>query len=159
MKISNYFILMTIIISTSCGNNNQQASDSSQDQLLEMAKMNFVPISNENMPNPDDPQVVLGKQLFFDKRLSVDNSTSCNSCHNMKTFGVDNQPLSSGVEGELTKRNSPTVLNAHFQFRQFWDGRTKTLKEQVSQPIMAMGEMSMPNVDMLIDNLKSISEY
>ena len=81
----------------------------------------------------DTPAMVsLGKKLFFDARLSKNNSQSCNSCHRVDgdKGGVDNEPTSPGAFGKRGGRNSPTVLNAGFQTAQFWDGRAESLEAQ-----------------------------
>lgn len=89
-----------------------------------------------------NPQVVaLGKQLFFDKRLSADNTLSCASCHNMQKGGADGMPVSVGINSRLGFINAPTVINSALNVRQFWDGRAATLEEQVAGPIHNVVEM------------------
>ncbi len=78
----------------------------------------------------------LGQKLFFDANLSANGTISCNSCHNLKTYGVDNQPTSPGHDKTRGGRNSPTVYNAKFNFLQFWDGRAKDLAEQATGPLL-----------------------
>lgn len=74
----------------------------------------------ENKNNPiSHEKVVLGKKLYYDKRLSKDNTQSCNTCHNLKTFGVDNLSFSIGNDGKPGGRNSPTTLNAALHISQF----------------------------------------
>jgi len=85
--------------------------------------------------------VELGRRLFHDKRLSADGSVSCASCHNLKTGGVDRKFRSVGVKGRLGEINTPTVLNARWNFRQFWDGRAKSLEEQINGPLTHPKEM------------------
>lgn len=90
-----------------------------------------------------DPQWAnLGKALFNSKLLSGDGSISCASCHLIHFGGDDGFPLSIGVNNNTGHRNSPTVLNATFNFRQFWDGRSETLADQVAQPIHNPIEMN-----------------
>lgn len=86
-----------------------------QDSMLTLAHMFFkpLPVTAENANNPlTDEKVQLGKILFYDTRLSKSGSISCNSCHNLASFGVDNQPTSTGEKGQKGTRNSPTVFNA-----------------------------------------------
>lgn len=78
----------------------------------------------------DSKKADLGKKLFEDKRLSKDNTVSCLSCHNYKTGGVDNLPVSVGIRSQKGGINAPTVYNAANNFVQFWDGRVKNLQEQ-----------------------------
>jgi cytochrome c peroxidase len=93
-------------------------------------------------------KVALGRQLFFDARLSSDQSISCASCHPMEHGGADSRPLSVGVNGARGEVNAPSVLNAANNFRQFWDGRAATLEEQAAGPITNPREMaaSLPTV-------------
>jgi cytochrome c peroxidase len=96
----------------------------------------------------DNPALVkLGEKLFFEKRLSENNSMSCNTCHHVdeKRGGVDNEPTSQGAFGKRGGRNSPTVLNAGFQIAQFWDGRAENLEAQAKGPILNPIEMAMPS--------------
>ncbi|GEM_PF-350400 len=83
----------------------------------------------------------LGKNLFFDTRLSADNTVSCATCHVIEEGGDDNAQFSTGIKGSLGHINSPTVLNARYNIAQFWDGRAKDLKEQVKGPIENPVEM------------------
>ena len=74
--------------------------------------------------NPTTPaKVELGKQLFFDQRLSVNGTVSCNSCHSVMANGTDNRPVSVGVFDKRGGRSAPTVWNAAFLSAQFWDGQ------------------------------------
>ncbi|MES2836662.1 MAG: cytochrome c peroxidase [Bacteroidota bacterium] len=101
----------------------------------------------------------LGQFLYFDTRLSKDGKNSCNSCHNLNTFGVDNLPFSPGDKGLLGGRNSPTTLNAALHASQFWDGRAKDVEEQAGGPILNPIEMNIPSEQFLIDRLKTIDLY
>lgn len=86
-------------------------------------------------------KALLGKKLYFDPILSKDNSISCASCHNLELGGVDNLQYSYGIEGKLGNINTPTVLNAIYNFRQMWDGRAKNLTHQIQFPITNPNEM------------------
>jgi cytochrome c peroxidase len=103
-------------------------------------------------------EVTLGKQLFFDPRLSKDNSISCATCHDPK-FGLANDTaVATGVGGLKGKRNVPTILSSGRQPHQFWDGRAKTLAEQALGPIQAIDEMAMPLPE-LTKRLQGIPDY
>ncbi len=112
---------------------------------------------------PDNPQtpakVALGKQLFFDKRLSEDNTQMCASCHKPEKGFTDQQPTSDGIHHQFGQRNAPTVLNAAFNVLQFWDGREPTLEEQAKDPIINPIEMGMKNLDEVVAKVGGISEY
>jgi cytochrome c peroxidase len=118
----------------------------------------------EKMPGAeqDTPALVaLGKDLYFDKRLSSNDSQSCNSCHMVDNHrgGVDNEPTSPGALGKRGGRNSPTVLNAGFQMAQFWDGRAADLVEQAKGPVLNPIEMGMPDSDAVVKKLSGLTAY
>ena len=89
----------------------------------------------------DQKKAELGKKLFFDPMLSKDGSISCATCHDLKNGGDDGLKFSFGINGQQGNINAPTVYNAVFNFRQFWDGRAKDLKEQAQGPIENPVEM------------------
>ncbi len=110
--------------------------------------------------NPTTPaKVELGKQLFFDQRLSVNGTVSCNSCHSVMANGTDNRPVSVGVFDKRGGRSAPTVWNAAFLSTQFWDGRAASLEDQAKGPILAGVEMGMPSEAAVIERLKKIPGY
>ncbi|RMD59595.1 MAG: cytochrome-c peroxidase [Nitrospirae bacterium] len=135
-------------------------------ELIKQANSIFGKIP-EKMPGSenDTPELIeLGKKLYFDKRLSVNDTISCNSCHNIenKKAGVDNLPTSPGAHGKRGNRNSPTVLNAGFHIAQFWDGRAATLEEQAKMPIINPVEMAMPSEEEgkeVVKKVSSIDDY
>jgi len=104
-------------------------------------------------------KVELGRTLYHEKRLSRDNSISCNSCHDTKGFGVDGEKFSVGFDNHLTGRNSPTSFNAFMHIAQFWDGRAPTVEEQAKGPILAGGEMAMPSAEAVVKKLNGIKGY
>ncbi len=114
----------------------------------------------ENPDNPiTDAKVKLGHALYFDTRLSKEGKISCNSCHNLETFGVDNLPTSPGDAGKNGDRNSPTVLNAALHTTQFWDSRAKDVEEQAGMPILNPVEMEIPDETFLVKRLSTVPEY
>jgi cytochrome c peroxidase len=100
--------------------------------------------------NIDSRKVELGYKLYHDKRLSVDNTVSCATCHDLSAGGVDNHQYSHGVEERLGGVNAPTVYNAAYNFVQFWDGRAKTLAEQAAGPPLNPVEMASESFDEII---------
>ena len=99
-------------------------------------------------------QVELGRTLYHEKRLSKDNSISCNSCHRTDGFGVDGEKFSLGFNNHRTGRNSPTSFNAFMHISQFWDGRAPTVEEQAKGPILNPVEMAVPDEQTAVSNLK-----
>ena len=104
-------------------------------------------------------KIELGRQLYFDKRLSVDDTVSCATCHDPKMGFAEDKKVSTGIQGKKGNRNSPTTLNAALYDVQFWDGRAATLEEQAKGPIVNPVEMAMPSLDALVEKLKKIPEY
>ena len=111
--------------------------------------------------NPMTPQKIsLGKQLFFDPRLSLTGDVSCETCHNVMGNGSDGLPLSFGVLGRVdTPRHAPSVFNAAFNTVQFWDGRADSLEAQAKGPILNHVEMGMPNAADVVKRLQEIPGY
>lgn len=108
---------------------------------------------------PTKPKMLLGKMLFFDPRLSIDGTVSCNSCHNVMASGTDNRPNSVGVKGQHGGRGAPTVWNAAWMSVQFWDGRAASLEDQAKGPILNPIEMGMPSQAFTVARIKSIPGY
>lgn len=100
----------------------------------------------------------LGKKLFFDTRLSKNDTISCASCHNLEDGGDDNLPVSFGIDGKTGTRNSPTILNSRYNYTQFWDGHAKSLAEQVKGPIHNPVEMGT-NFKEIITKLNKDKSY
>ncbi len=90
----------------------------------------------------DKEKAALGKLLFFDTLLSADNTISCATCHRLDEGGDDNLKFSFGINGREGDINAPTVFNAVFNFRQFWNGRARDLEEQVVGPLTSSVEMN-----------------
>jgi len=133
------------------------------ERLIRQANRYFEPLPDV-MPGSenDSPQrIALGKKLYFEKRLSINDTQSCATCHRLENgfAGVDNQPTSSGARGEKGTRNSPTVLNSGWQDSQFWDGRAKDLVEQAKGPILNPIEMGMPDEKTVEKKIRGIAEY
>lgn len=106
-------------------------------------------------------KALLGKKLFNEKILSLDNSISCATCHLLDQGGDDNLRVSIGVNGSKGTLNAPTVLNAVFNFRQSWDGRSKNLEEQAKNPIENPIEMAhnFTNLIKVLNNTKYKSKF
>lgn len=97
-----------------------------------------IPLSVKLKPG----KVRLGDKLFHDKKLSKNGTVSCASCHDLKKGGTDRITKSKGMNGKVGDINAPTVFNALFNFRQFWDGRAPNLEEQVNGPMGNPSEMA-----------------
>lgn len=124
------------------------------------AVLGVLPTEVANPANPfSEARIDLGRMLYYDTRLSIDGSLSCNSCHDLARYGVDNEPTSPGHEGVRGARNSPTVFNAALHFRQFWDGRAADVEEQAKGPVLNPVEMGMPDADYVVKILRGVPGY
>ena len=131
------------------------------DEALVAAKVQFellgdVPIPEDN-PMTDE-KIELGKQLFFDPRLSGDDSLSCMSCHLPNEGFGDGLATFIGFEDFEGARNSQTIINSAFYKELFWDGRAASLEEQALGPIQDPGEMNL-SLDELVKKLNEVPEY
>lgn len=107
---------------------------------------------------PSAAKISLGKQLYFDKRLSRDDTISCASCHNPEKGWSNGEQFATGVGGKKGGRNSPTIINTAYNRFQFWDGREPTLEAQALGPIQNPIEMNM-TLKELIPKLNKIAGY
>ena len=128
-----YFVFLTL-------------NDNDVDTAAVKTQYEFVTVNHPIQPLPtitaiDERWVTLGKALFNSPLLSKDNTISCASCHMLDFGGDDGFSVSTGVENKQGVRNSPTVLNAVFNFKQFWDGRANSLAQQIDGPIHNPVEM------------------
>lgn len=103
------------------------------------------PLPDKLPVNPD--KVALGEKLFNDKRLSQGNTVSCATCHAFDKAGTDNKRFSEGVRKQVGDINAPTVFNAVFNVKQFWNGRAADLQEQAGGPPLNPIEMACQNWD------------
>jgi cytochrome c peroxidase len=107
----------------------------------------------------EEQRVQLGRMLYYDTRLSRSQKISCNDCHKLDAYGVDNETTSEGDKGQRGDRNSPTVYNAAAHFVQFWDGRAKDVEAQAKGPMLNPVEMAMASDKQVVAVLKSMPEY
>lgn len=105
-------------------------------------------------------KVSLGRRLFFDRRLSFNNTLSCAICH-IPEQGFTNNEIQTavGVEGRTGKRNAPSIYNSAYLGKIFHDGRETTLEQQVWSPLLARNEMANPSIGYVINKIKAINEY
>ena len=123
-------------------------------------KQFFEPLPESIIDEQENAALIkLGKMLYLDPRLSVNDKISCNSCHSLSNYGVDNEPTSPGHEGKRGGRNSPTTMNAALHIAQFWDGRASDVEEQALGPILNPVEMGMPNKGDVVKKIKEVDEY
>lgn len=157
------FLLVFLLPAFLLGCKNEKSESVKEDgyeDLHPVATTFFQPISSLELEEPDSKKVALGKHLFFDTRLSGEGNISCNSCHNLNTFGVDNERFSPGdAPGTIGGRNSPTVFHAALHKMQFWDGRAADVEEQAGGPILNPLEHNIKNEEQLMNRLKEVDLY
>lgn len=117
-----------------------------------------VPVPSDNLVT--EAKIKLGKKLFYDRRLSINNTFSCAMCHIPEQgFSSNEMATAVGIEGRSVRRNSPTLYNvAYFQLL-FHDGRENTLEQQVWAPLLAQNEMANPSIGYVINKIKQLPEY
>lgn len=113
---------------------------------------------------PDDnpmtkDKVELGRLLFFDKRLSKNNTIACASCHIPELAFTDGQPVSTGIHRQQGGRSAPTSINRGFSTVQFWDGRAATLEDQSIGPFANPIEHGFADHDELVAKISSLNGY
>ncbi len=146
----------TLTVAIACSPQKAQIQDIANLSLFEPALPQNLFIANEQ---PTQAEIDLGRQLYYEKRLSKSQQISCNSCHILNNYGVDNEPTSPGHNGQRGDRNSPTVYHAAAHVAQFWDGRAADVEEQALGPILNPGEMAMPSNEKVLEVLNSMPEY
>lgn len=130
-----------------------------------LAFVNNPPLGLPSVPVPSNnpitnEKIALGRKLFFDRRLSINDTFSCAICH-IPEQGFTNNEIESavGVEGRSGKRNAPTVYNSAYLELIFHDGREETLEQQVWAPLLARNEMANPSIGYVLNKIRAIKEY
>ena len=117
-----------------------------------------IPIPDNNPVTAD--KVQLGRKLFFDRRLSANNTVSCAMCHIAEQgFSQNELRLPVGIEGKSVRRNAPTIYNTAFLERLFHDGREISLENQVWAPLLANNEMGNVSIGAVIERINSLDDY
>ena len=120
------------------------------------AGLKKVPVPADNPPSA--AKIELGKQLYFDPRLSRDNTVSCASCHAPDKGWSNGERFATGIKGQKGNRSAPTIINAAYQSFQFWDGRAIEVEGQALGPIQNPIEMDM-TLPELVEKLNKIDGY
>ena len=135
-----------------------QAADLLSNSLKPQLGLPAVPIPADNPVSAK--KIDLGRKLFYDRRLSLNNTFSCAMCH-IPEQGFSSQEMATaiGIEGRSVRRNSPTIYNIAYATRLFHDARENTLEQQVWAPLLAHNEMGNPSIGYVIDKIKSLADY
>ena len=120
-----------------------------------------LPLAAEPEDNQNNAQkIALGRKLFYDRRLSLNNTFSCAMCHIPEQgFSSNEMATAVGIEGRTVRRNSPTIFNIAYAKLLFHDGRENTLEQQVWAPFLAHNEMGNPSIGYVVDKIKSLDDY
>jgi cytochrome c peroxidase len=139
-KLSVTLVLVFAAAVVSCRSTTSERPVGKPAQVAAPLGLPPVPIPADNPVTAET--VALGRKLFYDPKLSGNNTVSCATCHNPQLGFSDGRRVSFGVGGKSGKRNAPTVLNAVYGPIQFWDGRASTLEDQAAGPIANPVEMN-----------------
>ena len=150
----NRWLPVSLIVLSTCALFSQQGEEAKPAALAPLPAEVPAPKNNPTTP----AKVELGKQLFFDVRLSGNNRISCASCHEPGRAFTDGRPLSTGADGMPLRRNTRSCLNAGFAKSLLVDGRAASLEEQALLPIQSPAEMNQP-LDELEKELAEIPGY
>lgn len=156
MKVLNFYIVILSVLGS--GAIAQHRGQAGLDMAEVRETFSSLPESDIDKEKYRD-LINLGEKLYFEKRLSVNNQMSCNTCHRVDKFGVDNEATSPGHEGKRGDRNSPTTFNSSLHLAQFWDGRAKDVEEQALGPILNPVEMGMKSEKEVVDKIKNTKGY
>lgn len=123
------------------------------------------PLGLPAVPIPEDnplteEKVQLGKKLFFDRRMSLNNTISCAMCHVPEQGFTNHETLTAiGFEGRSVRRNAPTIYNTAYLTKLFHDGRETSLEHQAWQPMLAHNEMANPSFGVVVEKLRKLADY
>ena len=137
-----------------------------QGKAIDLIKFaNTPPLGLPKLPQPKDnpltpAKIALGRKLFYDRRLSLNNTFSCAMCH-IPEQGFSNNEMTTavGIEGRSVRRNSPTLYNVGYAQLLFHDGRENSLEQQVWGPLLAHNEMANPSIGYVVDKIKTSPDY
>jgi cytochrome c peroxidase len=133
------YLLLTLLLTALAGGNNIVLRPSLGLDL-------YVPVPESNPLTRE--KVVLGRKLFFDKRLSRDRTLACASCHDPQRGFSDGRTVALGINGEEGSRNAPALINRGYGRVFFWDGRAPSLEQQAIQPITNPIELGLTDAEL-----------
>jgi len=152
-RILFFLLWLTIFLNQSCHEKSLAPEFPQPTPRIQNVPFFFQKYYKEPLENPSTEEGInLGKALFFDKSLSLDNSISCSNCHKPEKAFTDGLPLAVGIYNKIGRRNTPGILNTAVQQKFFWDGRDTSLEQQSLHPIQDPNEMglSLPELELKI---------
>lgn len=130
------------------------SSTSAEQALVARAVQSFAPLP---LPTSQDPkQVVLGRRLFFDTRVSNDGKVGCVSCHQVDKFATDGLKTAVGTDGRANPRNSPTVFNAFLQSSEHWRGERESVEDQAKKALLGPPSFGLASDDAAAQKIASL---
>src|SRR3984957_4493330 len=144
-------VLIAVVLCVGCRTSGNEIPVGAVVEIRAPLGLPPVPIPADNPPTVET--IALGRKLFYDPRLSKDNTVSCASCHNPNFAFTDRRAIAQGIGGLLGVRNTPTLLNAAYSPMQFWDGRAASLEAQSAFPIADPVEMNQRH-DVLVGKIR-----
>lgn len=150
-----------------CINRNEEDNLNSLAEYAGQSKPAYIIKDNTGANTITNVKATIGRVLFYDKNLSINNTISCASCHKQEFAFSDPEIISLGVSGGVTQRHSMRLVNSRFAVERkfFWDERAATLEQQTTQPIQVHAEMGFsgqngrPGLSVLLSKLQAISYY
>jgi cytochrome c peroxidase len=153
-------LCVALALAAATGLGSRAAAQTSDTTLLARARAVFQPLPAD-FATPETPipaaRVELGRELFFDPRISLDGTVSCARCHNPALYGTDGLALSRGVENRPNPRNAPTVLNAALQFAQHWSGNRSSVEDQATRALLGQPSFGLASYDTAVARLKALA--
>jgi cytochrome c peroxidase len=129
-------------------------------QLAQQPPLGLPQLPPEQLKSLTREKIALGRKLFYDRRLSLNNTFSCAMCHIPEQGFTSNElEQAVGIEGRSVRRNSPTIFNVGYARVLFHDGRENTLEQQIWGPLLAKSEMGNPSVGQVIGKIKKLVDY
>jgi len=169
-RIRSWILAAALAVAMACGSEPETPEpaaappvDDSQARALAERARAALGVLPSDAETPDRPltkaRIDLGRMLYYEKRISRNQDISCNACHPLDRYGVDNEPTSRGHMGQRGDRNAPSVYNAALHFAQFWDGRAADVEDQAKEQILDPVGMAMPADTDVLGVLRSIPDY
>lgn len=160
MNVMKSLFILFILFIIACSTNDETSSNTDL-KIDEYDYFDEVPLGISFLENNNwnDEKASLGRILFYDKKLSLNNSTSCASCHSQEFAFAEDLTVSTGLFGEEVSRNSNSLAYSAFRGRYFWDGRSGDINKAVLEPIKNHTEMAFENIALLENRLQSTDYY
>jgi cytochrome c peroxidase len=156
------FLFIFFIACRNTQNTEENISAKFDDNIYHLARSYITSLPEMDLTKLNENEkkiIVLGKSLYYEKKLSANKTVSCSSCHDISKYGVDNKALPNGDLQQIGTRNTSTVLNTFLYGYQNWDNKFKNVEDQTIGPIFAKWAMAMPDTIELLKRLNEDNYY